>query len=1213
MHRAMRDKKGSVKGREETDRVRVFVRVRPRSEDEVRRGEPPGVEVIPIRNEIVLVDGRERRFVFDAVLPPAATNRQVYSYAGRPLVDAAFSGFNGTLMAYGQTGTGKTYTMMSRDGVCMQMVHKLFRRLVKDQQHEYKVCMSYLQIYQEKIYDLLNSNHKLEMVLREDPKKGVYVENLTEYVVRSADEVMSLMRSSKKRLIFAETRMNRLSSRSHSVCQITIQRSRGKNTPKNGSKSTSSPSISRQLKSSSPKSADATPPMDKKKDHYSNSDSKIPLRRQHSLPDQKASCIPQPSAGALKRTSPGRFSNSLTSLPDADGGYSKHKKQLLRDPRSRRRCHSDYETEDSDFMESESELSIDPLLRPTGLPDDLYEEGESFADELEKEGDDEEFLDSIRIIDDVVTKGKLNICDLAGSERVKRAQVEGERLSELQHINLSLLELGNTIHALSEGTRTHIPFRNSSLTRLLQDSLGGNCKTSFVMCISPTNADKMETRCTLEFGQRALKIKNAAHVNMEIDHVKLAADLRKRLQALELEMKSQKDVFDKQLMALKTDQRVELSEKDSLYENEKTQAQMQVQQLQTETENLRKLLEDERRQKSLLEQTRNLEMESKLQEERENIGALSELRTELEHLRRELQAEKRRSLALEQRERDILEQSIAGGSHGLSETEDVHKDAGDIELSEGHRTNCQSPEHLAPQFPQIPIDSHHTSTDTLYNVLLAEIMSLQLLYQMQDLADSCGHVTLQSRDSGWADSDEEALGNVGKSLLEKGGLILNSLRNVHAVDTISFASTESLREAFLFPLSPKASKAKSSVRTNNNVSRELHYEGQDPKPYTPVKSASSAFLLEARGLESASTSSMGSFCDHEPLSPRAQRQPSDSGCSSQHSGIELSPVEQKSNLHKEFSRRAAGSNVCVPLAEEDDEVSEPDAATEDKEHFRLLTEKVSTLERDLLKLKEEMDSEIVGFFSTVFLVEVDNNNVQDSSQMRHLMDCVQERLLREIIDQGPGPDKLCLSLPVLEQALNLLLVNKTLMSCILVLQKRKSTSKSRSSLPQVDQEVQTEEEVKLVRRKPRKDAAVLTEPWPWSPGHHQECQTSVERLASLPTRDDRMDSLCSTKTNEDWVQILQEEAASSEMERNPDGASRAGTPVCGSDMNARDDHMANSSDEEEDARGSKKKTKKKFGIFACLAPRMSMRKRKSQKNPPEPQQAERAEKETLIN
>ncbi|EDO47601.1 predicted protein, partial [Nematostella vectensis] len=289
-----------------------------------------------------LVDGRERRFVFDAVLPPAATNRQVYSYAGRPLVDAAFSGFNGTLMAYGQTGTGKTYTMMSRDGVCMQMVHKLFRRLVKDQQHEYKVCMSYLQIYQEKIYDLLNSNHKLEMVLREDPKKGVYVENLTEYVVRSADEVMSLMRSSKKRLIFAETRMNRLSSRSHSVCQITIQRSRGKNTPKNGN------------------------------------------------------------------------------------------------------------------------------------------------------------------------------CDLAGSERVKRAQVEGERLSELQHINLSLLELGNTIHALSEGTRTHIPFRNSSLTRLLQDSLGGNCKTSFVMCISPTNADKMETRCTLEFGQRALKIKNAAHVNMEV-------------------------------------------------------------------------------------------------------------------------------------------------------------------------------------------------------------------------------------------------------------------------------------------------------------------------------------------------------------------------------------------------------------------------------------------------------------------------------------------------------------------------------------------------------------------------------------------------------------------------------------------------------------------------------------------------------------------------
>ena len=77
-------------------------------------------------------------------------------------------------------------------------------------------------------------------------------------------------------------------------------------------------------------------------------------------------------------------------------------------------------------------------------------------------------------------------CDLAGSERIKKTKAMGERLSEAQHINSSLLELGNVIQALAEGN-THVPFRNSTLTRLLQEGLSGNCKTRLVVRINFIN------------------------------------------------------------------------------------------------------------------------------------------------------------------------------------------------------------------------------------------------------------------------------------------------------------------------------------------------------------------------------------------------------------------------------------------------------------------------------------------------------------------------------------------------------------------------------------------------------------------------------------------------------------------------------------------------------------------------------------------------------
>ena len=86
-----------------------------------------------------------------------------------------------------------------------------------------------------------------------------------------------------------------------------------------------------------------------------------------------------------------------------------------------------------------------------------------------------------------IKAGKLNLVDLAGSERQSKTQTTGQRLKEATQINLSLSALGNVISALVQGKHSHVPYRDSKLTRLLQDSLGGNTKTLMIAAISPAD------------------------------------------------------------------------------------------------------------------------------------------------------------------------------------------------------------------------------------------------------------------------------------------------------------------------------------------------------------------------------------------------------------------------------------------------------------------------------------------------------------------------------------------------------------------------------------------------------------------------------------------------------------------------------------------------------------------------------------------------------
>uniref|UniRef100_A0A3Q4BF48 Kinesin-like protein n=1 Tax=Mola mola TaxID=94237 RepID=A0A3Q4BF48_MOLML len=112
--------------------------------------------------------------------------------------------------------------------------------------------------------------------------------------------------------------------------------------------------------------------------------------------------------------------------------------------------------------------------------------------------------------------GKLYLVDLAGSEKVSKTGAEGAVLDEAKNINKSLSALGNVIAALSEGSKTHVPYRDSKMTRILQDSLGGNCRTTIIICCSPSVYNEAETKSTLMFGQRAKTIKNTVSVNLEL-------------------------------------------------------------------------------------------------------------------------------------------------------------------------------------------------------------------------------------------------------------------------------------------------------------------------------------------------------------------------------------------------------------------------------------------------------------------------------------------------------------------------------------------------------------------------------------------------------------------------------------------------------------------------------------------------------------------------
>ncbi|KAG2585740.1 hypothetical protein PVAP13_6KG409000 [Panicum virgatum] len=241
----------SRQDKEKAVNVQVLLRCRPFSDDELRSNAPQVITCNDYQREVAVtqtIAGKQfdRVFTFDKVFGPAAKQQDLYDQAIIPIVNEVLEGFNCTIFAYGQTGTGKTYTMEGEcrraksgpkgqlpadAGVIPRAVKQIFDTLER-QNTEYSVKVTFLELYNEEITDLLapeeiskvalEDRQKKTLPLMEDGKGGVLVRGLEEEIVTNASEIFSLLERGSAKRRTAETLLNKQSSRSHSLFSITI-------------------------------------------------------------------------------------------------------------------------------------------------------------------------------------------------------------------------------------------------------------------------------------------------------------------------------------------------------------------------------------------------------------------------------------------------------------------------------------------------------------------------------------------------------------------------------------------------------------------------------------------------------------------------------------------------------------------------------------------------------------------------------------------------------------------------------------------------------------------------------------------------------------------------------------------------------------------------------------------------------------------------------
>ncbi|XP_047305489.1 centromere-associated protein E isoform X4 [Homo sapiens] len=215
--------------------VAVCVRVRPLNSREESLGETAQVYWKTDNNVIYQVDG-SKSFNFDRVFHGNETTKNVYEEIAAPIIDSAIQGYNGTIFAYGQTASGKTYTMMGSEdhlGVIPRAIHDIFQKIKKFPDREFLLRVSYMEIYNETITDLLCGTQKMKpLIIREDVNRNVYVADLTEEVVYTSEMALKWITKGEKSRHYGETKMNQRSSRSHTIFRMILE-SREKGEPSN--------------------------------------------------------------------------------------------------------------------------------------------------------------------------------------------------------------------------------------------------------------------------------------------------------------------------------------------------------------------------------------------------------------------------------------------------------------------------------------------------------------------------------------------------------------------------------------------------------------------------------------------------------------------------------------------------------------------------------------------------------------------------------------------------------------------------------------------------------------------------------------------------------------------------------------------------------------------------------------------------------------------
>lgn len=216
----------------------MHVRLRPFTGDEVKKKHKTSIHVFDTDNKSIVVkkeDGEKKRYEFDHLLNQDVTQEEVFNTVGQRVIDGVLNGYNGTIFAYGMTGTGKTFSMLGKynfnkdddanedRGIIPRSLEKIFERTNEDTEFDYTVSVGFIQIYMEMIQDLLDPDNQY-IKIREIPGKGVYVDNTTWISVKNVRQAMKVFKSGEQNRATAFTSLNAHSSRSHAVLLVKIEK-----------------------------------------------------------------------------------------------------------------------------------------------------------------------------------------------------------------------------------------------------------------------------------------------------------------------------------------------------------------------------------------------------------------------------------------------------------------------------------------------------------------------------------------------------------------------------------------------------------------------------------------------------------------------------------------------------------------------------------------------------------------------------------------------------------------------------------------------------------------------------------------------------------------------------------------------------------------------------------------------------------------------------